>query len=153
MESKPLFGPISANVRVRETPEHREIILLRVAGLRQKAIAKRVGMTEATVSTILNQPWAKEYMAELIDKTVGKDIDKHLKEVASEALVVARDIMRESESEKLRATCAFKFMDLHKGQKLTIEDNRRDLGDIEREIAETAKELEAMEKGKNAPPA
>lgn len=67
---------------------HRNIIQMKFNGFKTKEIAERLGITEPTVSTILNSPLAKAYLAGLEDKAqkAALDVRKELISMNKDAL-------------------------------------------------------------------
>lgn len=152
VSARPLFSlkEPENHRHVKETIEFRELVLLRASGLSIAQAARRVGIGYQTAAQVLRAPWALQMLAELAHKAVGKELENHLQAIASEATVIARNIMRETEDEKLKATCAFKFLELQVGKKVTVQNKtNKSLDQIEKELKETQKEMEALQNGTN----
>jgi hypothetical protein len=66
----------------KETPEHRHIVTLKAMGMTNGEIAEATGRTNANISTILRQPWARQRLVKLISDA-GKDPLKVILESAA----------------------------------------------------------------------
>lgn len=68
-----LFNDKKPNLAViHEKPEHRVMIHMKVAGWSNREIAHATGYTDAWVSQILRQPWARDQIIREIDRS-GRD--------------------------------------------------------------------------------
>jgi hypothetical protein len=154
VSTRPLFrlkGQESCEkFKVNETIEHRELVLLRAAGLSIAQAARRVGISYQVAASVLRTPWATQMLGELAHKAIGKELENRLQQIASEATVIAQNIMRETEDEKLKASCAFKFLELQVGKKVTVNNKtNKSLEQIEKELKETQQEMEKLQNGTN----
>lgn len=70
----------------RETPVHRQMINMMAAGYQVKEIADFTGCCVATVSNVLKQPWAREYLINEAKKTVQDEIKQLLENEAIPSL-------------------------------------------------------------------
>lgn len=80
--------------RVKEQPEHRVMCYMALSGQTNREIAEQLKMSDTTVSNILRQPWARQFMADEAKKIAGDAVEGFLKaEVINSAriLVEVRD--------------------------------------------------------------
>lgn len=76
----------SNQLLLHESPEHREVVLLRLAGYSQHEIAAQTGYNRATVSIILRQPWARQrILAHLQEKHAN--LFEYIEREAAQSLV------------------------------------------------------------------
>lgn len=95
-----------------ETPEHRQVILLKANGLSNAQIAQFTGFTKPYVSTILRQPWARALLAEAMRDAVDETYQKVLaNEVLPSITVLAEIRDDENAPASARAAAADKILD------------------------------------------
>jgi len=68
-----LHNPFQPNRRVdHEKVEHRAILLLKCAGVTNRDIARELGYSEVHVGSVVNQPWAQQFMLGRLHGTSDK---------------------------------------------------------------------------------
>ena len=93
---------------------HRQMIAMRVSGMRNKEIAELLGYTQSRVSIILSDPRAKELAAKLggeVIREFQKDVGESIKSYTAEALESIVHLMRHAESESVRFGASRDIMD------------------------------------------
>ncbi|MCP1391888.1 MAG: hypothetical protein J5I35_03955, partial [Methanothrix harundinacea] len=94
-------------------PQHRMIVALRMAGMKNKEIAERMGLGAPRVSIILNDPRAQAEIQRMAPVVANSTLDAHvrLQLLSSEALDEISAELRESPDEKIRQKAAFGILD------------------------------------------
>jgi hypothetical protein len=85
----------------RETPVHRTMVNMAVAGYTNREIAMFTGYSPATVATAIKQPHARKYMIQEAKKTVQDEIKELL---ASEALPSIKRLITVRDSQDARSS-------------------------------------------------
>lgn len=131
----PLHNHQKAKVEiVEETPVHRAMCLLRCEGFSAREIADRLGYSAAHVTTVLKQEWAQKIILETIHAMSQEGLERIYKKYEAEALDVAHAIMTDPETPlKLQKECAVDILKIARGQRITIEDNRKSLTELAQE--------------------
>lgn len=119
---------------IEETPDHRSICLLKCEGFSSKEIAERTGYSQSWVNVLLKQSWAEKFILETIHSNAQDGLERLYKKFEAEALDIAHTIMAdETNPPKLRKDTAVELMKIARGQRITIEDNRMSLEDLQKE--------------------
>lgn len=95
-----------------ETPRHRLVVSLYLQGFEFQEIAERTGFGAGYCSTILKQPWAREFMAKMQNMTTAQRVMVLLDGAAAPALtrlITEMDNMKARSSE--RTVAADKVLD------------------------------------------
>ena len=88
---------------VRERPHHRTMVDMSMAGYSNNEIASATGFKRHSVSNVLRQPWAREYIIKETKKTVQDEIREVLEAEALPSirkLVTLRDAEAKTAAEK-----------------------------------------------------
>ncbi len=136
---------------LHESPRHRIIIFLKAQALSNRDIARRLDLTEAWVSNILRQPWARQRLVEEI-REAGQDAVQGLLASAAEDSVLKIISVRDSATEpavQLRA--ADSLLDRYLGKavqrsevKAEVTHMAEDIDAVNREIEENERELKRL---------
>jgi len=130
---------------LEETPIHRSMCLLRCEGFSPNEIAEKLEYSIFHVRQVLKQPWAEKFILETIHGLAQEGLERVYKKYEAEALDVAHSIMAdESNTPKLRKDTAIEILKVARGQRITIEDNRRSLDEIEKEEELVEAKLKAL---------
>lgn len=149
-EAPPLHGQTAPQYAIcRETPESRKILYLKAQGLSNEEIARRTGYSVWWLRQIVRQPWFQRNMVKLLHAVGVDGVEKAIKVNAVDALTVAVDVMNSTQSETLRAKCAFEILKLSQGSKVTVRTENIPASQLDSQISQIQNELAALEKGKN----
>lgn len=105
VETIPLEKPFFNNnatpgfVLRKESPSHRVICFLKAQGKTHREIAEMLGITPQTVYYTINQPWARQMIAEEIGKAGRSEVEVLLKGEVAESvrkLIAVRDSVEAS---------------------------------------------------------
>ena len=78
----------TSRLLLSERLEHREIVLLRMAGLTTREIADQTGFAYSTVHSVLRQPWARQRVIEHLQKNTQNLCTMIEKEAAASLLTL-----------------------------------------------------------------
>lgn len=100
------------NLRLR--PIHLQIIMMRAAGFKIKAIASAVELSDVRVRQVCNHPDALTLISLLVSHAAEDllDIKTRIKAHAGEALDTVVQVMRNSKNDGLRSQNAFKLLEM-----------------------------------------
>lgn len=137
-------------VILHEKPEHRIIIYLKCQGLSNREIAQRLDKTDAWISQVLRQPWARERIVEELAGQ-GKDAIGEIIKAASVDSVYTLIEMRDNEFAKPseRISAANILLDRYLGkplQKVETDNTNRTLPSSSVALEKELAHLKAEEK-------
>lgn len=112
-----LFNQKKPNLAViHEKAEHRLAIILKARGMSQREIAHATGYTEAWVSQILRQPWARERLLEEIRKGGADETAALLHSAATDSVFKIIELRDTSSEDSVRLRAAQDLLDRHLGK-------------------------------------
>ena len=76
----------------KETPKHRKMIDMHIAGYTNKEISELIGCTPNHVSNVVRQPWARAYIVKETKKTVQEEMRDFLEGEVMPTLLVVRAV-------------------------------------------------------------
>jgi hypothetical protein len=136
---------------IHEKPEHRQMIYLKAQGYSNREIARVAGYTEAWVSQILRQPWARDRLKEEL-KHAGRDgVEAILEAAVEDSVWKVIELRDKAGKEETQLSAAKDLLDRYLGRPTQrVESLNRNLsvnltGDLD-EVNEQLKALEEEEK-------
>ena len=144
-----LFNAKEPNLGIlHESPKHRIVISLRAQGHSQRKIAKLIGFTEAWVSQILRQPWAKVQLLEELRKNGGDTMSTLLEAEAEDSLFKIVQVRDTALDPAVQLRAAQDLLDRHLGKAIARIESKseahitvEDASALERAIDETEREI------------
>lgn len=140
-----LFSDRQPNLAVlHEKPEHRLMCTLKIQGFSNREIAAKMECTEAWVSQVLRQPWARQYMIQELNGAGRQALDVVLKANAMDSvftLVELRD--NASVPPAVRRAAADSLLDRYLG-KPTQRTENVNVNATPGDLAEMQKEIDAL---------
>jgi len=109
---------------VREKPEHRILLLLKLKGLSNREIAEQTGYSEPWVSQVTRQPWFQDMLVEKLAQAGDKLVDDLIALEAKNSvftLIQLRDDPNQLGS--TRAACAKDLLDRYLGKPVQRTEN------------------------------
>jgi len=109
---------------VREKPEHRILLLLKLKGLSNREIAEQTGYSEPWVSQVTRQPWFQDMLVEKLADAGDKLVDEVIALEAKNSvftLIQLRDDPNQLGS--VRAACAKDLLDRYLGKPVQRTEN------------------------------
>lgn len=129
----------------QETPEHRKMITMKAMGLTNGEIAEMFGRSQAHVSQVMRQPWAKLQLVKLITEA-GKDPLKVMIESAAidsaATLIEIRD--DKSAPASVRVAAADKLLDRFLGKPTQHIESKSEVTNVPADIKRVEDELAAL---------
>ncbi len=102
------FGTKEPNLAImHEKPEHRMLLMLKARGMSNREIAQTMGYTDAWISQLMRQPWARKTLADEITRAGRNEIDTILEGACADSLyklIELRDA-KTTPASVVRATC------------------------------------------------
>ncbi len=155
-----LFNSKPPNLGIlSESPLHRQVIYLRAQGMRQCEIARRMGFTDAWVSQILRQPWARVRLLEELKLAGREGVQGILQSEAEEAVFRVIELSRTAEDESVKLRANDSILDRFLGKAIQKVESKieshvtvEDVSQIDRELAETEREINRLAGKATAPP-
>lgn len=86
----------------KENFRHREVCYLRAQGFRSSEIADRLGVTVVMVNYTLKQPWAQQFVLDLISRAGAKDVIEIFQRAAPKAALDLIEIAESAENDETR---------------------------------------------------
>lgn len=131
-----------------ESPRHRMVIYLKAQGLANRKIAHRMGYTDAWVSQILRQPWARLRLLEELRIGGREGVQGILQAEAEESVYTLIGLRDAAEDEGVRLRASQDLLDRYLGKATQRVETKseasityEDITGIEREIKETEREI------------
>ena len=132
----------------KEGIQHREMCMMKLMGMTAREIAEKMDVTTACVNTTLAQPFAKQFMVEMVHEKTEGQIEKMLQLYAKDAITTLHELSQEAKSEAVRANSAFALVKAAVGTKLQVVDAPKSLEAIEKEEARLTDEITLL-RGRN----
>lgn len=144
-----LFNQIDPNLVIRhEKPEHRIVIMLKAQCHSNREICRLTGYSDAWVSQILRQPWARVELRRQIAENGGDEIGDLLAGAVIDSIHKIIDIRDRADDASVSLRAAQDLVDRHLGKATTrIESNAtvhhltNEVDELDRELARVEKEL------------
>jgi transcriptional regulator with XRE-family HTH domain len=145
-----LFNSKDPNLVIRhEKPEHRIVIFLKAQGKSNREIAARTGMTEAWVSQILRQPWARARLLTEIREAGRDGVNELLKGAVADSILKVIEIRDTAEKESDQLSAAKDILDRFLGKptqrveshNTNLNITPKDMSELDREIADIEAEI------------
>lgn len=114
VSATPFFGPETQSATYnpqKEQPHHRAICIQLAQGYTPKEVAEMTGFTSVTVNYVRQQPWARKFIAELMERAGRKIV---MGELQGAALDAARLIVKSVRGELGDHKQADRCKDAHK---------------------------------------
>lgn len=145
----PLHGvPTPDKVITREQSWHRAALYMKAWGKSNQEISKALGHSASQVSLIVRQPWFQKELLSLLHANGADGLDEMIKCMAPDAANIAYEVMTTTDSDELRAKCAFDLLKLHKGTKVTVVNDNRPLDAVEEDTRRLEAELAELTNAK-----
>jgi hypothetical protein len=130
---------------LNETPEHRQMILLKSMSMTNKEIAEAMGYSQIHVGNVLRQPWAKQRLVKILTEA-GKDPLKVLIESAAidsvSRLIELRDAP-DTPKAVAKAACD-SLLDRFLGKPTQHIESKTEVTNVPKEIAAVELELKHL---------
>lgn len=112
-----LYGAQKPNLAIQhEKAEHRLVLILKLKGLSNREIARRIGFTEPWVSQITRQPWFQVQLVEELSHVQEEVVDQILKVEATNSLFKLVELRDTAKSEMVQKDCAIDILNRHLGK-------------------------------------
>jgi hypothetical protein len=104
---------------LHEKPEHRMMMMMKIRGVSNRELAVATGYTEAWVSQLMRQPWARRFMAETLHEAGSDGVSEMLKGAALDSVLTLIELRDDAASPKaVRRQSAVDLLDRHFGKPL-----------------------------------
>jgi hypothetical protein len=112
-----LYGAKDPNLAIlREKPEHRLILLLKVKGFSNREIARQLGFTDAWISQVVRQPWFQVELLKELRKIKGEIVDSIVRVEATNSIFKLIQLRDNARSEEVQKSSAIHLLDMHLGK-------------------------------------
>lgn len=145
-EGSGLFNDRDPNLAIlHEKPEHRLIVWLKAEGKSNREVAHLTGYTEAWISQVLRQPWARRYLVEQLNKAGRDELQTILAGAAADSLHTLIELRDSAEQESVRKAAADSLLDRFMGKPTQRVETQQSVTVTAQSIEEVDKELERLD--------
>ena len=128
----------------KEDAQDRNILYLVAQGWTDRKIAAELGVTTQKISYTRKQPWFIEALVKLLHENGNPAIERRLQTLTMEMLELGANLARNADSESVQATAVFSILKLARGDKVVVEDNRENAGELKAKREQLEKELREL---------
>jgi transcriptional regulator with XRE-family HTH domain len=128
-----------------EKPEHRLILWLKAQGFSNREIAQRMGYTEAWVSQVLRQPWARAQLVSELEDAGKNSLETILEASAADSLFTLIDLRDTATSEAVRLNAAKDLLDRFLGKAVQRVESTSEVHQVVETVEEYDKRLRELE--------
>ena len=142
-----LYNDLDPNLAIKhEKPEHRVMVMCKAQGMSNDAIAKQFGYTQAWVSQVLRQPWARKLLVELLQQCGVEAVQQALQGAALDSVFKLIDL-RDSEKTppNVQANCAINILDRILGKPTQKIESQSTVTHVSGDIQEIDSELKVIQ--------
>lgn len=142
-----LYNDLEPNLAiVHEKPEHRVMVMCKAQGMANADIAKQFGYTQAWVSQVLRQPWARKLLVELLQQCGVEAVQQALQGAALDSVFKLIDLRDNKETPpNVQANCAINILDRILGKPTQKIESQSTVHHVSGDIKEIDNELQAIQ--------
>jgi hypothetical protein len=140
-----LYNMTDPNLVVRhEKPEHRIVLMLKAQCKSNREIARMTGYTEAWISQILRQPWARVEVLRQIRENGGDEVGDILAGAVIDSIQKIIELRDTGEDDAIRLRAAQDLVDRHLGKATTRVESMATVTHRTDEVEEVDKEIDRL---------
>lgn len=129
----------------QEKSQHKIVMVLKLQGMTNREIARKMNFSETWVSQIVRQPWFQAQLMTSIEELKGEVLDNILAIEAKASVLTLVDMRDNAKSEAVRVTSAVQLLDRYMGKPIQRTESQVDISHRTVEAADIKKELEQVE--------
>jgi len=142
-----LYGRKDPNLAIlKEKPEHRIILLLKLKGMSNREIAKEMGYTEPWISQVCRQPWFQTMLTAALSETKEEILDDLVKIEATNSFYKLVQLRDTAKSEDVQKSSAIRILEMCVGKPVQKTEIRGTYEHTLTKVEKINQELEEVER-------